>query len=145
MLLVRLWILLFWNNLSVTWASNNRWGRLQFFLDADNSMIVILRDFTDRTDNKYISISFCLKLILLFWTWYVYMCIVPRSQRPRLHCKIIRLKITVWIFCACVCLCFSGRFLTIFLPDKFRMTQLVFRAHNTRNNMSNDRPFASVL
>jgi len=65
------------------------------------------------------------------------MYIVPSSQMPRLHCKIIRLKITVWMFRECVCLCFNTGFLTIFLPGKFSMTQLVVRTRNTHSSTPN--------
>lgn len=122
-------------------ASNNRWGRLQFYLEADYSMIIILDFFIDRMD-KEISISFILKLILHFWP-DMCICILYRAVKCQDFIAKL-LKITVWMFRECVCLCFSTRFLTIFLPGKFRMTQLVVRTHNTQQH-AKFRPFQSAL
>ena len=111
-------------------ASNNRWGRLQFYLEADYSMIIILDFFIYPMDNKEISISFILKLILHFWP-DMCICILYWAVKCQDFTAKL-LKITMWMFRECVCLCFSTRFLTIFLPGKFRMTQLVVRTHKTQ-------------
>ena len=55
-------------------ASNNRWCRLQFYLNTDCSMIIILDVFIARMDNKEVSIvHFEVNITFLDWICvYVY-------------------------------------------------------------------------